>query len=173
MRKQKTPSELGFTHHDIRRLRHEMKVTENKRYYQRLQSVLAIAEGMSTSKICELTGSSLKSIYNYVNCYLSTHQVASLLDEPRSGRPITAPAITNSRIKNALLLHPLKLGYRATSWTVAVLAKHLTEKYKCPISIDTLRRRMKEMGLRFKRPRYVYVEKDPNRAQKKGLLFES
>lgn len=173
MRKQKTPSALGFTHHDIRRLRKEMKATENKRYYQRLQSVLAMAEGMSASKICELTGSSLKSIYNYVNAYLRTHQVASLCDDSRSGRPVSAPAITNSRIKSALLHHPLKLGYRANSWTVAVLAAYLNKKYQCSISIDTLRRRMKEMGLRFKRPRYVYVEKDPNRTQKKGLSSES
>jgi len=173
MRKQKTPSELGFTHHDIRRLRKEMKVTKNKRYYQRLHCVLAMAEGMSASKICELSGSSLKSIYNYVNAYLSTHQVASLCDVPRTGRPISAPAITDIRIKNALLHHPLKLGYRATSWTVAVLATYLNKKYQCTISVDTLRRRMKEMGLRFKRPRYVYAEKDPNRAQKKGLSSES
>lgn len=173
MRIQRTPSELGFNHQDLERLRKEMKVAEDKRYYQRLQTVLAIAEGMSATKICELTGSSLKSIYNYVSSYLRTHQVASLLDEPRSGRPITAQAITDKRIKNALLRHPLKLGYQATSWTVAVLAAYLNEKYKCSISIDTLRRRMKEMGLRFKRPRYVYAEKDPNRAQKKGLSSES
>lgn len=77
MRKQRLPSELGFTCQDIQQLKKEMKAAGDKRYYQRLQSVLAIAEGMSAVTVCELTGSSLKSIYNYVNSYLSTHQVAS------------------------------------------------------------------------------------------------
>ncbi len=40
----------------------------------------------------------------------------------------------------------------------------------CSISARTLRRRMKEIGLRCKRPRYVYSEKEPHRAQKKGRL---
>lgn len=173
MRKQVSPSALGFTHHDKRRLRKAMQAAQDKRYYQRLQSVLAIAEGMAANDVCNLTGSSLKSIYNHVNTYLSTHQTASLCDAPRSGRPLTAPTITDSKIKNALLYNPLTLGYKATSWTVALLADYLNKKYHCSIEIATLRRRMKQMGLRFKRPRYVYVEKDPNRAQKKGQLSES
>ena len=150
-----------------------MKAAKDKRYYLRLQAVLAIAEGMSVRMICELTGSSTKSIYNYVNRYLSTHQVSSLCDAPRAGRPLSAIAITDKRIRNALLLHPVKLGYRVTSWTVAALADYLNKKYQCCIGAYTLRRRMQQMGLRFKRPRYVYVEKDPNRAQKKGLSSES
>jgi len=150
-----------------------MKVAADKRYYLRLQVVLAIAQGMAATKICELTGSSLKSIYNYVNCYLSTHQVTSLWDAPRCGRPASASAITDSRIKHALQHNPLKLGYSTTGWTVAVLADYLNKKYHCSISRSTLRRRMKAMGLRYKRPRYVYVENDPNRAQKKGLLSEN
>src|SRR5215216_4471649 len=36
---------------------------------------------------------------------------------------------------------------------------------------QALRRRMKQMELRWKRPRYVYPEKGPNIAQKKGLLY--
>ena len=173
MRKQGVSLELGFTHHDIQRLKKAMKVAADKRYYLRLQAVLGIAQGMAATKICELIGSSLKSIYNYVNCYMRTHQVSSLWDAPRCGRPASASAITNSRIKAALQHNPLKLGYNTTGWTVAVLADYLHKKYQCSISNSTLRRRMKAMGLRFKRPRYVYVQKDPNRTQKKGLLSES
>ena len=51
---------------------------------------------------------------------------------------------------------------------MALLAKHLGRTYGCPISPRTLRRRMRALGLRWKRPRYVYADKDPHRAQKKG-----
>jgi len=168
MRKQRSASAIGFSPHDINQLKKGLKAAVDKRYYQRLQSVLAVAEGLAATQVCKLTGSSLKSIYNYVNAYLSTHQLVSLCEAPRCGRPVTAPAISDKRIKNALQHNPLKLGYSTASWSVAVLADYLNRRYSCSIGVDTLRRRMKAMGLRFKRPRYVYVEKDPNRVQKKG-----
>ncbi|WP_237050022.1 winged helix-turn-helix domain-containing protein [Microvirga ossetica] len=36
------------------------------------------------------------------------------------------------------------------------------------VSPRTLRRRLHEAGYRWKRPRYVYVERAPHLAQKKG-----
>jgi transposase len=84
-----------------------------------------------------------------------------------------ARRITPARILRELSRNPLRLGYRTTVWTVKLLAKHLSQIYQCTISTRTLRRRMKDTGLRFKRPRYFYEEKDPNRAQKKGRLSAS
>ena len=63
----------------------------------------------------------------------------------------------------------MALGYSMTTWTVKTLANHLSRTYDCPITERTLRRRMADMGLCWKRPRYVYSTKDPHRAQKKGL----
>jgi hypothetical protein len=53
---------------------------------------------------------------------------------------------------------------------VALLAGHLERRYGCPITARTLRRRMKAMGLRWKRPRYVFSEKAPHLPQKKERL---
>lgn len=103
--------------------------------------------------------------------YLKHHQVADLDDTPRTGRPRAAGAITEARLLRELARDPLKLGYNTTVWTAALLAHHLSQRYGAQITPRTLRRRMKELGLRWKRPRYVYATKDPHRAQKKGLLF--
>jgi len=65
----------------------------------------------------------------------------------------------------------MRLGYNATGWTVSLLADRLQNRYGCAISARTLRRRMRDLDLRWKRPRYVYATKDPHRAQKKGGLF--
>jgi len=160
---------MGFTHWDVKRLSKAMKSCKDKRTYLRLRSVLWIAQGIAPTTIVALTGSCLKSIYNHVHCYLSTHQTDALTDTCRSGRPLTAGCITNKRIQVALQQNPLQSGYHTNVWTVSLLAHYLNEKYNCVISERTLRRRMKAMGLRFKRPRYVYAEKDPNKTQKKGL----
>lgn len=143
------------------------------RVFRRLQAVLLVAEGRSFAETAEITGLSLRSVYHLVNLYLESHLVESLQDRPRSGRPTAAPTITKERILRELKRSPLKLGYRTNVWTVETLAHYLSERYQCAVSPRTLRRRMKEAGLVWTRPRYFYSEKDPHRAQKKRLLSGS
>src|SRR5918996_1196676 len=66
------------------------------------------------------------------------------------GRPPKSPG----RISCGNLRDPLKLGYNTTIWTVPLLASHLSRRYDAQITPRTLRRRMKEVGLRWERPRY-------------------
>jgi transposase len=173
MRRAKSPAELGFTHHDEPRLKRALKQAIDKRAFQRVQAVLLVAQGRAVSEVAEISGVSARTIYNWVEFYLDQHQITALADAPRSGRPLAAGRITAARILRELGRNPMRIGYRATSWTVKLLADHLSQLYQCAISTHTLRRRMKEIGLRCKRPRYFYEEKDPHRTQKKGRLSES
>ena len=68
------------------------------------------------------------------------------------------------------MLHtdPASLGYAANGWTVPLLAAHLRRGGIGPLSVWTLRRRLHAAGLVWKRPRYVFAQKEPHRAQKKG-----
>ena len=68
----------------------------------------------------------------------------------------------------ALRADPREAGFNATAWTVPLLARHLSRRHRVSITPRMLRRRMHEAGLRWKRPRYVYHERDPHAAQKKG-----
>lgn len=168
MRTAKRPSELGFNQYDISRLTRTLKRVPDARFFQRVQAVLWVAQGDPISEVAELTGVSGQTIYNWLQRYLACHQVAALADAPRSGRPVAAPQMTAPQILQALHCNPLHLGYRTTVWSVKLLAAHLSRHSDCPITPHTLRRRMKAMGLRCKRPRYFYEEKAPHRAQKKG-----
>ena len=78
--------------------------------------------------------------------------------------------ITDECIRRELQKDPVTLGYSSTTWTVKLLANHLSRTTGCQITERTPRRRMREAGLRWKRPRYVFATKDPHRAQKKGRL---
>lgn len=170
MRRPADPAELGFSYHDRQRLARALHHAREARLFRRLQAVLLVAEGHSVADVAHLTGLGESSIYYLRDRYLQTHQVASLTERPRSGRPPTARAVTEARILRQLQQGPRKLGYRTNVWTVELLAEHLSKKYRCPISARTLRRRMRQIGLRCKRPRYVYSEKEPHVAQKKGRL---
>ncbi len=169
MRKQKSPSAFGFDHYDKGRLRRALAKATNTRFYVRLKAVLLVAEGMLVTEVAKFFDKSRRIVYRWITTYLSDHQPRSLDEGTRSGRPLSAQGITDQRILRELQHNPLKLGYNTTVWTVEILAKHLSHRYGCAIHPFTLYRRMKAIGLRCKRPRYVYSEKDPNRTQKKGL----
>lgn len=171
MRRARGPSELGFTHHDRRRLRRALARAVEARTFRRIQAVLLIAEGWTPTAAAHVTGCSLRAVYDWVGTYLAEHAVEGLVDSPRSGRPPVARAITDARIKKEIQRDPLKLGYNALEWTAPLLATHLSTLYGTQISADTLRRRMRRLGLRWKRPRHAFTGKDPNRAQKKAQSF--
>lgn len=173
MRKPATPAERGFTATDRRRLARALAEAREARLYRRLQAVLLVAEGHSPVAVAHITGLSRRAVYHLVKFYAASHEVAVLRDCPRTGRPVAAPAITAARILRELNRSPLALGYRTNVWTVELLAARLAERYQCALSPRTLRRRMRQMGLRCKRPRYVYSEKEAHPAQKKGRLSGS
>lgn len=171
MRRAKNPSERGFDRYDKRRLTNALHRIREARTYRRVQAVLLVAQGRSVEETAQIVGGQPWAVYAWVRIYLRMHDPGDLQDAPRSGRPRAAPVLTNQRIEREVRRDPMRLGYNSTGWTVALLADHLRQKYGSPISVRTLRRRMHHLGLRWKRPRYTYANKDPNRAQKKGGLF--
>jgi len=170
MRRARTPDERGFNQYDRQRLARAFTRTTDRRFFQRLQAVLLVARGFAVPEVAPITGATANAVYHWLQLYLRTHDPDSLRDAPRSGRPRVARRITDARIVREFRRDPLRLGYNTTGWTVALLAEHLGRTYGCPISARTLRRRMRALGLRWKRPRYVYADRDPHRAQKKGGL---
>ena len=63
---------------------------------------------------------------------------------------------------------PRRCGYLATTWTVPLLVHYLAAHDGIEVSHRTLRRRLHEAGWRWKRPRYVFVERAAHMGQKKG-----
>ena len=108
------------------------------------------------------------SVQRWVARYVVDHDVAALADRTRRGRPRAAPALTRPRLAAALARDPRACGYRATSWTVPLLAHHLAKRHGVAVSGRTLRRRLREAGYRWKRPRHVYAGRATHLAQKKG-----
>ena len=168
MRIARTAAALGFRGSDRHHLAHALKHVTMVRAYKRLQAVRLIATGRAVKEVAPIVGVSAQTIYNWVNCYLQERTAEALCDQRRAGRPAVAPCITAARLKREFGRDPLRLGYQATVWTVPLFTAHLSRRYCGQLSPDTLRRRMKQLGLRWKRPRYVYAEKEPHLPQKKG-----
>jgi transposase len=160
-----------FSGHDRRRLGKALRETHDLSLFRRVQAVLRVAEGSSVAEAARQAGVNRSSVHRWIELYLPNHQPEDLLDRPRSGRPREADDLDQELLAAILAQEPQQLGYRATTWTVPLLATHLREECDCPVSARTVRRRLHEFDYGWKRPRYVYHERDPHVAQKKGRLF--
>jgi transposase len=139
------------------------------RDYRRLAAVLLVAEGATLGDAAQHVRAERRSVQRWVARYRRTRDPATLADRPRSGRRRVAPELTRERVREVLALDPRALGYRATTWTVPLLASHLEAHDGCVVSPRTLRRRLHELGYRWKRPRYAYSGRALHLGQKKGL----
>lgn len=158
---------------DARLLRKFMEAVDDKRTYVRALAVCLLAEGVHINSVCSQLSLERRTLYRWLNRFLVHHNADDLADKPRSGRPSHTTTISDKQILSVLDKDPRRFGYAQTTWTAGTLAHYFTKALHLQLSESTLRRRMKAMGLRYKLPQYVYEEKEPNRAQKKGQSSES
>ena len=154
--------------HDRRRLRRVLAGSSDLRLFRRVQAVLLVARGGSCRAAAELVGATDRAVGLWVGRYRWRHRGEDLIDAPRSGRPPAAAGLTDARLAREFEKDPQALGYRATAWTVPLLAAHLGRRCGCPVTRRTLRRRMRGLGLTWKRPRHVFGDKARHLPQKKG-----
>ena len=135
---------------DRKRLAAALAGAREARVYRRLEALLLVAEGHSVAEAARRCRVNRSSVHRWLAQYRAEHEATALIDRPRSGRPRRHPRLTPQRLA-AALAHDLA-------------AKGLA------VSPQTLRRRLHEAGYRWKRPRYVYVERAAHLPPKKDLM---
>jgi transposase len=164
-------SRSSFSGRDRGRLRCAATEATSARLFRRVQAVLRVAEGYAVREAARLSGVNRTSVHRWVGAYLRRHVVDDLEEMPRPGRPRAVDELDAELLDAVLAQDPRAVGYQATTWTAPLLTTHLRGAYGCAISERTLRRRLREYGWRWKRPRHLYQERAPHVAQKKGRLF--
>jgi transposase len=96
---------------------------------------------------------------------------AALRDLPRSGRPRKAAAAAREQIRRTLERAPAAAGYGFGNWSVVTLCGHLAERLGLVLSRATVRRLVRELEYRWRRPKHVLPE-DPLARSKMWALFE-
>jgi transposase len=135
------------------------------RVSERIHFVLLSNQGYSAPQIGNLFAYDEETVRTWLNRY--QHQgLAGLYDQPRSGRPAKErllKAIVEAQISQG----PACFGYVAACWTVLLLAGHLTRRFGVAVSPATVRRAVKAIGYRWRRPRLAPARKiDPDKSQK-------
>lgn len=145
-----------------------MDTTTVARVFRRLAAVRLVAEGHPVGESARLVRTHRRNVARWVRRYLTRHDPNALVDNPRAGRPCVA-GVSDRQLRRVLATDPRTLGFQATTWTTPLLATYCAERFRCALSPRTMRRRLRALGYRWKRPRYRYAHRAAHLAQKKGL----
>jgi transposase len=152
---------------DRRQLLRALDGVDDVRLYRRLQALVEIADGDSITAVAKRLRVERSTVHRWIQRYRAERQPQRLRDAARSGRPRSAPQLTDARLKQLLTSDPCTCGYDANAWTAPLLAAHLRDQ-GIALSERTLRRRIRAARFRWKRPRYVYSERADHVGAKKG-----
>jgi transposase len=133
--------------------------------------LLWLDQGEHPIAIAHRLGVTRESVYAWVRRL--QHQgarslVEKLREQPRSGRPREKRHAVQELVQQVMDIQPSQYGYQAEGWTVTLLRHHLTATQGIEVSDATVRRCLKGLGYRWKRPRYVLARRDPFWRQAKG-----
>lgn len=141
---------------------HEVRV----RRWRRFQALLLVADGTNPDRVATSVGSSRASVYNWVAAWRSeglggVTEAAHMSPPPAHTQPLEA------LLTERLVSDPQTHGHHATGWTVPLLHGE-ARNAGLAVSEATVRRAIRRLGWRWKRPKYVLGRPDPLYAQKKG-----
>jgi transposase len=149
-------------------LRQAAKASPDTREARRALALLDLARGESVTGVAGRYGVSRETVYQWA-ARLGRDGLpgARLRDAPRSGRPADARRAAEELLRAALPTDPRRHGYRHPAWTAPLLQHHL-RRQGVETSEATVRRALRRLGYRWKRPRFVLARRDPHWRQAKG-----
>ena len=141
---------------------HERRVRQWRRY----QAILLVADGKAPQEAAASVGCSRASVYSWLATWRDGG-LAGLVEAPHPP-PIQAHAAPLEQLLTGLLGDdPQRHGHHATGWTVALLHGE-AQAAGIRVSGHTVRRAVRRLGWRWKRPKYVLGRPDPAYDEKKG-----
>jgi transposase len=141
------------------------------RVVRRAQGLLWLDQGEHPIAVAQRLGVTRESVYAWPRRlqHQSARSLAEKLrEQPRSGRPREKRQAVQELVQQVMDTQPSQYGYQAEGWTAALLRHHLKATQGIEVSIATVRRCLKGLGYRWKRPRYVLARRDPFWRQAKG-----
>jgi transposase len=136
------------------------------RRWRRYQAVLRVADGQRAEESAASLGCSPASVYTWLAAWRE-EGLAGLVEAPHP-QPIRTHAAPLETLLDGLLGDdPQRHGHHATGWTVPLLHGE-AERAGLRVSEHTVRRAVRRLGWRWKRPKYVLGRPDPAYEGKKG-----
>lgn len=162
---------LNLTNSQQQELQHLARRSRDARLFRWAQGLLWLDQGEHPIAVAQRLGVTREAVYSWVRRLQqegSRSVAEKLSDQPRSGCPRRKRQAVAELVKQVLDTRPSGYGYQAEGWTAALLRYHLQATEGIVVSDTTVRRCLKGMGYRWKRPRYLLARRDPFWRQAKG-----
>ena len=154
-------------------LRQLARSSSNAREVRRAQALVWLHAGESIAQVAHRLGLSRQGIYQWAERYRSRRRGpvrARVRDRPHPGRPSHKLKLVVRVIRPLLSRDPRRYGYRARLWTVPLWCRYVERRTGTKVSPHTVRRGLRILRQRYKRPRYVQSRRSPTWRQAKGGL---
>ena len=145
--------------------------SSNARMVRRAQALVWLQQGEGVAEIAHRLGLSKRAIYKIVERYQARSDrpvVERLRDQPHTGRPADKRRQAAQVVAELLQKQPSEYGYRAFAWTTPMLRFQAERRMQASISARTIRRALRDLRYRYKRPRYVLARRSTTWRQAKG-----
>jgi transposase len=137
------------------------------RNWRRMRAIELLAEGRKPEAVAEALGCARSSVFAWAKAWRE-RGLWGLREGSRPGRKRSLQGRAELLLEELLKEgDPQKRGYRSSGWTVPLLKSELA-KGGYVVSERTVRRTLKRLGFRWKRPKYVLGRPDPDHESKKG-----
>ena len=137
------------------------------RNWRRMRTIELLAEGRRPEAVAAALGCARSSVYAWAKAWREMG-LSGLREGRRPGRKRSLEGRADLLLGELLQqANPQSRGYRSSGWTVPMLKSELA-KSGYVVSERTVRRTLKRLGFRWKRPKYVLGRPDPDHESKKG-----
>ncbi len=136
------------------------------RTWKRYRALLLLGDGLSHAQVAQTLGCGQSTVYRWVANWRA-QGVERLAERPHLGRTRRLDPAADAQLQALLESDPQTHGHHSTGWTVPLLLSELAAG-GWVVHEHTLRRTLKRLGYRWKRPQYVLGRPDPAYAEKRG-----
>lgn len=141
------------------------------RQVRRAQALVWLHEGSRMGIVARRLGVTRRTVHYWVERY-QDHQadrvVQRVQEGRRSGRPPHQLQVTQKVIARVWPRDPRRYGFRALVWTVPMLRCQIRQQTGHIVSQATVRRALRRLRFRYKRPRLVLARRSTTWRQAKG-----
>lgn len=155
------------------RLREIVSSSSNARELKRARALLWLHEGNPAGWVAQQLGISVRSIRRWIQRYRerTAMTVAERIGEGRHpGRPAKQLKLARRMIEKVWDRDPRRYGFRALVWTVPMLRCFIHQRTEKWLGHATIRRALRSLRQRYKRPRQALARRSPTWRQAKGGL---
>jgi transposase len=139
------------------------------RVAERIQYVLLVSRGISPEAIAALYEVDVRTVGLWLTRFREAG-LAGLDDLPRSGRPRVANAAAEAEATQCLEGSPSRFGWLRTTWTRALLGRHLGERLGSWLSRRSMTRLVRRLDFVWTRPKLTTRGQDPQAAEREQLI---